>query len=128
MDAYHHKVVDWPADPWGNPYVLYLLYLRDDGTYSFILSPTQEPDFFCAVVSYGPNRVPGGPETLTPQERDRYKALRLYTETNVQGAQYRLLLLDEYFSNNCASAYSQPFGPGSIGIVDEGSDDIFFEF
>ncbi|MFH0793015.1 MAG: prepilin-type N-terminal cleavage/methylation domain-containing protein, partial [bacterium] len=53
--------INWPADPWGNPYVLYLIkYVPATGTsvgFRFINSPTEEPDV-ALVVSYGQDGLP----------------------------------------------------------------------
>lgn len=70
QDDLSDSLVDWPADPWGNPYVLYLLKTtesEDDGTpvdpsepkARFIEEFKEAPDYLVAVVSYGPNGVPG---------------------------------------------------------------------
>jgi type II secretory pathway pseudopilin PulG len=68
-------LVEWPADPWGSPYVVYLLHQDkavldpSDPTKTtylkpppprFVRSPYEEPNYFAAVVSYGPNGIPGG--------------------------------------------------------------------
>lgn len=60
--------VDWPSDVWGNPYVVYLV--SSDRNFinnatnplglRFISTPSELPDYWTAVVSYGPNGVPGG--------------------------------------------------------------------
>ncbi len=117
----------WPADPWGNPYVLYLLYVDNEGRYDFINSPVQEPNFFCAVVSYGRNKVPGGTED-TPSNDPVLSALRLYEPYQpAQGIPFRTLTLTEYTPLR-ASAYSRPGDAVRPGIVDRGSDDIYYEF
>lgn len=61
------SLVDWPSDIWGNPYMLYLVS-SDPALVSqnnplglrLITNPGENPDYMCAVVSYGPNGVPGG--------------------------------------------------------------------
>lgn len=67
-------LLDWPADPWGNPYVVYLIhldkgvqdpkdpnkFLSQTATPRFVRSPYEEANYFAAVVSYGPNGIPGG--------------------------------------------------------------------
>jgi prepilin-type N-terminal cleavage/methylation domain-containing protein len=61
------SLVDWPADIWGNPYVVYLV--TDGGAPNqntnplglrMISHPLENPKYWAAVVSYGPNGVPGG--------------------------------------------------------------------
>jgi hypothetical protein len=62
------SLVDWPADVWGNPYSVYLIAtdssIIDPGNNPLGLRvidhPGENPDYFAAVVSYGPNGVPGG--------------------------------------------------------------------
>jgi len=92
QDALSDSLVDWPADPWGNPYVLYLLRVEKKpaaGTpaWRFVTSLNEPPDFAVSVVSYGPNGVPGSTweakpgnpwganqgrplNVVTPQQRD----------------------------------------------------------
>ncbi len=61
-----------PIDPFGNPYVLYLLTYDPDHPDSDeygvrpVLSASEDPDFMCAVVSYGPNMVPGNDPEMEP--------------------------------------------------------------
>lgn len=122
--------IEWPADPWGNPYVLYLLYMDSEGRYNFILSPTQEPNLFTAVVSYGPNKVPGGSETITPEKVGQLKPYRLYEDYREDlGVPYKMLSVTEFFSPNPkAAVYTDPPDTDEPGIIDAGSDDIIFEF
>jgi prepilin-type N-terminal cleavage/methylation domain-containing protein len=62
------SIVDWPTDTWGNPYVVYQLVsdptLIDFDTnpngLRFINSAHENADFRVMVVSYGPNKIPGG--------------------------------------------------------------------
>ena len=54
---------DWPSDPWGNPYVVYLAgttTVNNVESPSWITNPYQDPVYFARVVSYGPNLIPGG--------------------------------------------------------------------
>jgi len=61
------SLVRWPADPWGQPYVLYLLktHKTEEGEtakgpdWRFISELNESPDYMVAVVSYGPNKYPG---------------------------------------------------------------------
>lgn len=58
-----------PVDPWGNEYVMYMLvkdpgyssggYSADANGVRPIITATEEPDYMCAIVSYGPNGHPG---------------------------------------------------------------------
>ena len=59
-------VVDWPADPWGNPYVVYLLKVDETAAvastrvfWRFTDSVSDKSDYKTMAVSYGPNGVPG---------------------------------------------------------------------
>ena len=52
--------LDWPADPWGNPYVIYLVKIDASAEIDFISNPFEKPNYKAIVVSYGPNRIPGG--------------------------------------------------------------------
>lgn len=61
------SLVDWPADTWGNPYVVYLVSADPDLAVAGsnprglrIAVPGEQPNYFAAIVSYGPNGVPGG--------------------------------------------------------------------
>ena len=85
--------------PQGSPYVLYLLKVVVDENgnpqpdpnhdpeqgepqrfqYEFITDPLEEPAI-AAVVSYGRNGVPGGPESLPGNEVENRKKWRLFTE------------------------------------------------
>lgn len=58
-----YSKVRWPADPYGQPYVLYQMRGEISGADRwpvFVSNGGQEGDFLNAVVSYGPNGVPGG--------------------------------------------------------------------
>lgn len=52
--------LDWPSDPWGNPYVFYSLNVDiQTNEKSFVENTTEVGNYFVGVVSYGPNGVPG---------------------------------------------------------------------
>lgn len=93
------SVVDWPADPLGNPYVFYRLKAVVDSsgniTPVFVSSPGARADFFNAVVSYGANRIPGGNDN-TPLDStlaDQLRAGGLYSKVGGPGG-----VSDPYFS------------------------------
>lgn len=156
------SLVSWPADPYGNPYVLYQVKYDSSGTYSPVVvgSPGQSADYFNAVVSYGPNKFPGGNENTpdTPagaSVRDALRGAALYlvgdplgdgqanytmksasplvTDTN-----YRVILstLDAGWASfrdsikwdPAAYAGQNQQNLGYVGIRDNGSDDLSFEF
>ena len=112
----------WPADQWGNPYVLYLFrYDKTEDTWQFIETLGQQPDYFAAVVSYGPNSVPGAP--VGTQTVDDLRAACLYIQQDTRGSVFDALESAEYDQTR-RQAYSK--APGGIGIVDPGSDDIIY--
>ncbi len=91
----------WPADPWGNPYVAYLLKITGTGNLSqpeikFIEKTGEDPDFFAGIVSYGRDGVPGlGEEDYQRGDlitgREPY---RLFTRT--APGKFTMLNEDEY--------------------------------
>jgi competence protein ComGC len=134
-------VSDWPADPYGEPYVLYLIRVTEEGGLDWVRSATDEADYFAAVVSYGRNRVPGyRPDIpIPPDVFLRLKGERLYNEggsgIDIYGRQ-----LSAQFTALTAREYNEPrlhalskiarVGPESdeVGIIDPGSDDVIYEF
>ncbi|MCX7626355.1 MAG: type II secretion system GspH family protein [Candidatus Sumerlaeaceae bacterium] len=77
---------DWPADPFGNPYVAYFVTTDPPSggnpiRHRFVWNAGERPNEFAGIVSYGRNRVPGlgdmPPETAVNQR----KGYRLYLET-----------------------------------------------
>ncbi len=123
---YSNETVSWPADPWGNPYVLYLLFMNSRGQVDFIFEPSQDPDFAASVVSYGPNRTVGGlPRAeIDSADLEALKAYRLYVNDR---APFRMLGVNE-FTREMARRY---YDPGSItggAVTVPDSDDIYFEF
>ena len=112
----------WPADQWGNPYVLYLFrYDPTQRTWQFIEKKDQEPDFWAAVVSYGPNAVPGAPVGL--ETVDQLRAACLYVQPDT-----RVSVFDDLESTEYDPIRRQALSkaPNGIGIVDPGSDDIIY--
>lgn len=139
-DPVNPRVIDWPADTYGNPYVLYLCKNVMDGTQyvpNFITDPWEDADRFTAVVSYGRNRVPGGALDLKSPSPNQWTA-RLYTDNTTLPGTYIALVPDQtiygfYYSYNIrARAISYKYYPGAantdIWITDNGSDDIIYEF
>ena len=117
---------DWPADPWERPYVLYIIKNQQKGEQfipAFITDPMEEGDRLTAVVSYGPNKVPGGSETqTTPTQTQREERLfRDSTEPRV----FINLIITEYNSQR-ANAINKNLP--DIGILDRNSDDLIYEF
>lgn len=132
----------WPADGYGNPWVVYLVSadLSQNPPAPYFLnaqnvnSPTTNPDFFTAVVSYGPNRIPGGGPAADLVTQPVAAQNRIYVETGFN--QYRMLTANEYtpararfVSNRFGTTGLAPNDQGiATGIIDAGSDDIIYEF
>lgn len=149
--------IRWPADPWNNPYVVYMLDV-DNSTNPSVLrfvnerpanetNPTPKGNFANAVVSYGPNHYPGGDE-FAPGDFGvvpggdaaasaagagefglrLYKGFPNFKPANRSVVTHTLLTSSEYTSAR-ASIWSRDFNnSGRIGITDIGSDDVIFEF
>jgi prepilin-type N-terminal cleavage/methylation domain-containing protein len=135
----------WPADPWGRPYVLYMLHqegVTPNGlpVVRFCQSATENPNFALAVVSYGPNGIPGGPDIWTAGDVSTGQAFALFDRIGRQypdQSDYRILQPSEYTQAR-AEAWSYerilgedpdtPPGLSYIGVIDKGSDDIVIEF
>lgn len=150
------SLVDWPADPYGNPYMLLVLksVVQPGGVIipSFVERESEEGDFRNAVISYGKNGIPGGNENLTDQAFfDRLSAGRLYLEGDqvVAGgpAKYTMRTAgatDPRFRLENGSPFHGDFlqalsvqattpgqydiETGQVGMIDRGSDDIIFDF
>lgn len=57
------SIVNWPADPFGNPYLLYQLKTHIEGSSNipyFLEKPDEAATYKNMIVSYGRNRFPGG--------------------------------------------------------------------
>jgi len=123
---------DWPADPYGNPYMMYVLDIPYVTSYNpvFITHPRDSARMVTAIVSYGPDKQPGGSkEELGPTPiilQDR-RPLRLYRESSLPNANFELLTIEElnspttYFGHTRASAFKDL-------VSASGSDDIILEF
>lgn len=142
-----YNPLKWPADPWGNPYVVYLIKIADNqsqagpgaviskstgATYSWISGPFDNPTYKALVVSYGPNGYPGGTAdgklpagTSAETILDTYG---LFRRPATSGDPFTALRVSEITTAH-TSALSTDFGyspgPGIVGIMDVGSDDIF---
>jgi len=131
-------VYDWPTDPWGRPYVVYMLYLRGVNpsgnlpVVRFVDSYSRTPNYTLAIVSYGPNGIPGGREDYDAATLSQGTALRLFERSALPGVDWRALQPSEYTQAR-AEAWSfirltGATGPLAYpGVVDEGSDDIVVE-
>jgi type II secretory pathway pseudopilin PulG len=135
----------WPLDAYGNPYMVYDLNVdRTTGILSFNLTDQfNTGNFATAVVSYGRNRIPGGPALHAPTDPLIAQNLRLYDgNLNDTGATLRYDV-SELASDGAALAGAWTTETGTpplarmatdidtgdeIGITDPGSDDIVFTF
>lgn len=148
----------WPADPYGSPYVVYMLNVdRNTETLFFInddpikgTNPGFQGDYINAVVSYGPNQVPGGGANfrtglISPASGAGTR--RLYRQTLAERFEY---LEEADFQGptgeSLANIWTRAFNIAAgfadtdmapnpdidlttgVGITDRGSDDVIFEF
>ena len=134
-------VTDWPADAYGEPYVLYLIKVTETGGLDWVRSATEEANYFAAVVSYGRNRIPGyrADRPIPPDDFNRLKNERLYREggsgSDIYGrsraAEFTALTAAEY-NQTRLQALTKIDRPGisedEVGIIDPKSDDIIYEF
>jgi len=132
-------ILDWPADPWGNPYVAYLVKTipantRDNPSnvpkQSFLTRANDKANRFAGVVSYGRNKVPG--QTLD-RKFDPTPRLggRLYFQPNAADPKNFTALQPAQYTDQHLS-YLLDKSPNLAGegpyIMETGSDDRFFEF
>jgi prepilin-type N-terminal cleavage/methylation domain-containing protein len=124
--------VDFPADAWNQPYALYIMNIDANGEFSFAAGPQEfgrVANFFNAVVSYGPNRVPGGetvpPTSGLPNDLAGREPARLYTTIDTRSYIYGALRHQDWLPGGAnlllrTSAY--------FAIVDPASDDLIKQF
>jgi prepilin-type N-terminal cleavage/methylation domain-containing protein len=146
--------VKWPADAWGNPFVVYQvtsdnLFITTDNPRGLrlIQRPGELANKITAVVSYGPNGVPGGNEnTLTQSPQFIQNVLQpasLFVVGDVTGgdAEFTLKSFDTaiapveldlvQFADVLAQsllAEEQVPGDGQVGMLNPLSDDIYWTF
>jgi prepilin-type N-terminal cleavage/methylation domain-containing protein len=148
----------WPADPYGSPYVVYMLNVDRDAQTLFFINddpvhgdnPGFQGDYINAVVSYGPNQVPGGGANfrtglINPAAGAGTR--RLYNQTLAERFEYleeadfqgpsgeRLANIWKRTFNFAAGFADTDMAPNpdidsttGVGITDRGSDDVIFEF
>ena len=144
-------IYDWPADPWGRPYVLYLLRLEKGLQTSnglprvrFVNGATEAANYALAVVSYGPNNMPGGPEDYAYDTPTMTIVQRRCLYIKIQDPWADCLALTPTQYNEIGQNPDVPFraqawsyvklGPdpempaGHPGIIDAGSDDLIIDF
>lgn len=117
-------IMAWPADLYGQPYVVYQIVL-DPTNYQprFINNWSESPDQFNAVVSYGQNKMVGGPDVNEAVVADPTDLLnkRLFEVSTTAGANFDALRPDEYNALRLAG-YQDVIGNNGP------SDDIVREF
>lgn len=139
--------VDWPCDPWNQPYMAYLVKIEPvdvnnpNGPMEIKWAFDKvgdKPDYFAGIVSYGRNKVPGyawnDPRAMNDGEGRRLYvadpadqrhftiALNRYTQDRLDA-----LVLSEPNAQTYAPDPNSWTGPPP-NIRDPGSDDKFFEF
>ncbi|HUT23900.1 MAG TPA: hypothetical protein VM492_06135 [Sumerlaeia bacterium] len=119
--------LDWPADPYGNPYIVYLVGIDDEGYFDWIKSPSEEPDYRAIVVSYGSNGIPGGRPTSEepvepPIRQQAEQDYMLYRRDETGQADFVALSPDEYTESRLRPLEDEYLG--IPGIQGTGSDDI----
>ena len=128
--------VEFPGDRWNMPYAVYVMSIDGDGLISFntgerasdpnVPSPADfrtVPNFFTAVVSYGPNQVPGSqtpPAAANLPTRADQEAARLFTVLDTRSYIYRALEQTDYNTADRINGY--------FAIVDPASDDLVRQF
>lgn len=137
---------DWPADPFGNPYVAYFVTTDPPSggnpvRHRFIWSAGEKPNEFAGIVSYGRNRVPGLGDMPDPNAVNQRKAYRLYAET--ANPKVFQLLQAGADPTSGANPYNTPNGRLNMILIDPlagavdtlgpriretGSDDRYVEF
>jgi len=149
-----YSLVDWPADPYGNPYMLYQfksgLDTNNKLTPFFLTGPTEEADILNAVVSYGRNGFPGGTsETLDLFSNQYLRPGALFLPgdivpggpaqftlrvcnpdsripTNLQLINNTQVHQDVINSIDVGGLYN--LRTGQVGVTNGGSDDVLFVF
>ncbi|MBN1475896.1 hypothetical protein JXA47_04000 [Candidatus Sumerlaeota bacterium] len=127
----NNQEVLYPGDAWQQPYSVYLMSIDGDGFVTFntgetglpfeVENFTTLPNFFSAVVSYGPNRQPGGPDLSNLPATFDPVAARLYETISERSPFiYRALIPDQYNTGDRINGY--------FAIQDENSDDLVREF
>lgn len=144
------SLVDWPSDTWDNPYVLYQVTIDASMKTSnnplglrLIASPTESATYFNAIVSYGPNGVPGGNETSGGTIGEALFSAALYVKGDATGQGVADFTLKSMYASSTQLQLSSPEfiqllansletpstdDPAFAGILDDESDDIIWRF
>jgi len=136
-----NKEMDWPADPFKQPYVAYFVKIEPPAGStdpnavpepSFLSKFGEKPNYFAGIVSYGRNKVPGLTWDVASPMSHQYANFRLYTPTPndrvfVQ-TEYNNLVAGHLMLLTDKAADIPGAGPTDYSIREAGSDDKFFEF
>ncbi len=128
----------WPSDPFGRPYVCYLLEHIDLNEYPneagstlnglrFLKDPMGTPNYIAAVVSYGKDHLPGLVRNdqirktqqalfteLFPEERYRLPTVQDFEMNTGKGA----LFFAGYSESKASNLPGYTGAPGMIGVTD----------
>lgn len=132
----------WPADPWGNPYVAYLIHTekpvagRPNAVQKFLQNSGQDANYYAGITSYGRNTVPGlGDDAVNePDKINQRKPLRLYQAPDgtppgtfflLTPAQYTDDKMQVFLPSASGTTGYDGLGPNSL---DKGSDDRVYQF
>lgn len=132
------REMNWPADPFMQPYVLYLAKVAPPPgnptgvpVISWVNSAGDEPNYFAGVVSYGRNKVAGLEWDATsahPQYAAR-EAGRLYTPVAGTDRTFRQLRLGDHNAARLNLLVEESADPDNApNIRDPKTDDKFYEF
>lgn len=141
------QLVDWPADTWANPWMVYQVsktVANGQPTYRLI-EPGEEPNFLNAVVSYGANRIPGGNQETQIRLAAYYDEMKnrsaLYFESGggtppadfeLRSYRSNILPLSTLTSQQLQDSFYYPGTAdrriGAVGMLEEGTDDIVWKF
>lgn len=142
---YNIQIVDWPADTWANPWMVYQVSktVTNGQPVYHLIQTGEEPNFLNAVVSYGANHIPGGNQATQLHQANYYDEMKnraaLFFESGTAGADFELrsygsniLPLSTLTSAQIQDSFYFPgtadASTGAVGMLEEGTDDIVWKF
>lgn len=128
------EIMAWPCDPWGSPYVAYLLHTEEGVREDWIVEPTEKANYKAIVVSYGRNMIPGGSDdigAITQEIRQKAEYYKLYKVDPTGQADFVMLTDAEFLEDSSKRlnalyndwGYGADVGADVPGILDEATDD-----